>query len=467
MSQKSENNFSSCLHTVPSSPSFTGKGFFGYTFGPLQHGNAEILYIESEKGHDTFFISRRLTRFYYILAGNGSFTLNGTRYPVAAGMLIEVPPKVEYTYSGKMSMMAVGTPRWTRGNERVTRWNPDVTGHDMSVDTAAKPWLTQLLRMRVAGKSPVGAFLRLNQAAWNALPGGLTSWAPVRAYGSWLHAVARIQIGRAQALSTYFLRNRAELDLIRSLLETRKAGDVLRVTVLGCSTGAEAYSVAWTIRAARPDLKLVMQAVDISRQAVEFAERGVYSAHRSGLVDTSILSAMTAGEIDEVFGKDGDDLTVRDWIREGIRWSVGDAGDPELIEALGPQDLVVANNFLCHMDDAEADRCLRLIGSLVSPGGYLFVSGVSMDVRSRVARDAGWEPIQELLEEIHEGDRRLGARWPCHYAAPEPMNRKRRDWRLRYAAAFHLVSTPAAPAVPANDEAADHLKLVGADASLS
>ena len=29
--------------------------------------------------------------------------------------------------------------------------------------------------------------------------------------------------------------------------------------------------------------------------------------------------------------------------------------------------------------------------------------------------------------------------WPCHYAGVEPFNKRRQDWRLRYAAAFQLV----------------------------
>ena len=467
MSQVSRQDLSSCVHTLPASASFSGRGFIGYAFGPFRNKNIEVLYVESEKGHDTFFVSRKLTRFYYILSGEGSFAMNGGRYPVRAGMLVEVPPKVEYTYSGKMSMIAVGTPRWVRGNERTTRWNPDVTGHDMSVDATARPWLTRLLRMRIAGKSPVGAFLRLNQAAWNALPASVAGWGPVRGYGQWLNALARIQIGRAQALSTYFLRNRAELELIGRLVGSRPRNGVVRIAVLGCSTGAEAYSVAWTIRSARPDLRLVMHAVDISKQAVEFAERGVYSSDRSQLIDTSILSAMTAAEIEQVFEPEGNALRVRGWVREGIQWQTGDAGDPNLMANLGPQDMVVANNFLCHMDDSEAERCLRLIGSLVKPGGFLFVSGIVMDVRTKVALDLGWEPVQELLEEIHEGDRRLGARWPCHYAAPEPLNKKRRDWKLRYAAAYRIKSAAADVPSRGADEADAAETMAGADASRS
>ena len=74
---------------------------------------------------------------------------------------------------------------------------------------------------------------------------------------------------RAQAFSTYFLRNRPQLELIGRLLERSPKTGTLRVAVLGCSTGAEAYSAAWRIRTARPDLKLILQGVDISKRAVK------------------------------------------------------------------------------------------------------------------------------------------------------------------------------------------------------
>jgi hypothetical protein len=91
------------------------------------------------------------------------------------------------------------------------------------------------------------------------------------------------------------------------------------------------------------------------------------------------------------------------------------------------------------MDASAAERCLRNIGSLVSPHGYLFVSGIDLDVRTKVASDLGWKPLQELLEEIHEGDRDMRGFWPFHYGGVEPLNKRRQDWRLRYAAAFQLI----------------------------
>jgi SAM-dependent methyltransferase/mannose-6-phosphate isomerase-like protein (cupin superfamily) len=449
------------VHTPPTAASFTGKGLLGYAFGPLNQKDLEIYYIAVEKGHDTFMVSKKITRIYYVLSGSGYFIIDNHRYDVQPGMLVEVPPKVEYCYSGNMRLIAVSKPRWFNGNDTLTKWNPDVMGHDSACAVDGSSWLTRLIRLSIFEKSPVSFCLRLNQRVWNELPSPLTALSPIRIYGEFLHSLARIQHVRAQAFSTFFLRNRPELELIRRLLDHKGEGDTLRVAVLGCSTGAEAYSVAWRIRSARPDLKLILHAVDISKQAVEFAKRGVYSLAASQLTNTVIFERMTKAEMEEFFHADGDAVKVKSWIKEGIDWQVGDVGEGGIVDALGPQDMVVANNFLCHMDDREAEACLRNIARLVRPHGYIFVSGIDLDVRTKVATDLGWKPVQELLEEVHEGDPCMRALWPCHYGGLEPLNKKRRDWRTRYAAAFQ--SAPVATASPAeqDSELGERMRPVG------
>jgi chemotaxis methyl-accepting protein methylase len=455
------------VHTLPISASFRGKGLYGYTFGPLKERDLEVLYIESEKGHDTFLISKKITRVYYVLSGKGYFTIADNKYNVGPGMLVEVPPRVEYCYSGKMTLLALCKPRWFRGNDTLTKWNPDVVGYDSKCGVDGGPWLSRLVRFRVFGKSPTNAFLRLNQRVWNDLPLPLTAVAPIRLYGYFLHRLARIQGVRAQALNTFFLRNRPQLELVRRVLDRKSKSDPVRVAVLGCSLGAEAYSVAWRIRSARPDLKLVLHAVDISKEAVEFAKRGAYplavepadtATHDrrgaggwrldrpdSELTGEEIFERLTPMEMEEFFDRDGDTVTIKSWIRDGIAWHVGDVTEPGILDALGLQDVVVANNFLCHMGDSEAERALRNIARLVAPQGYLIVSGIDLDVRTKVACGLGWKPVDELLEEIHEGDPCLRRLWPCHYAGLEPLDKSRQDWRIRYAATFQLGPTGAAP----------------------
>jgi len=111
-----------------SSPSFAQKGLAGYEFGPLKHQDIAVHLIEVRTGHDTFMISKALTRMYYIIEGSGVFTIDNQKYDVKAGLLVEVPPGVEYTYSGSMKILLVSHPRWFEGNERMTRMNTEVVG---------------------------------------------------------------------------------------------------------------------------------------------------------------------------------------------------------------------------------------------------------------------------------------------------------------------------------------------------
>jgi hypothetical protein len=61
-------------------------------------------------------------------------------------------------------------------------------------------------------------------------------------------------------LGTFFFRNRPALELMRRLVNAKLDDSTLRIAVLGCSIGAEAYSILWTVRSARLDLKVLLEA---------------------------------------------------------------------------------------------------------------------------------------------------------------------------------------------------------------
>ena len=56
------------------------------------------------------------------------------------------------------------------------------------------------------------------------------------------------------------------------------------------------------------------------------------------------------GHIEHAGTRHRDQARVKPWLREGITWQLGDASSPELLHLLEPQDIVVASNFLCHME---------------------------------------------------------------------------------------------------------------------
>ena len=309
----------------------------------------------------------------------------------------------------------------------------------------------------------IGAYVSHGRRIWKHLPAFLRHLSS-RVCGRHLNAVVRSQAERKQYFATFFLRNRPELQLMRRLVDHKEHGSTLDVSVLACSKGAEVYSIAWTLRSARTDLKLRIQAVDISQEILTFAKRGVYSltdgdalsslnphegaknddVYRNTQLDQGawIFENLTGEEMEALFEIQGDQAKVRPWIKEGITWFRGDAGDSELVGVLGHQDIVVANRFLCHMKPDAAERCLRNIAQLVKPGGYLFVSGIDLDVRTKVARDLGWTPVKDLMREIHEGDVSLRQGWPLEYWGLEPFRHTRSDWQIRYASAFQIAERP-------------------------
>jgi chemotaxis methyl-accepting protein methylase len=244
---------------------------------------------------------------------------------------------------------------------------------------------------------------------------------------------------------------------MRRLIGRRKQGSQLDVSVLACSKGAEVYSIVRAIRSARPDLKLNLHALDISREIVSFAERGCYehSSPSCLCVATtgedatwrdqawkdqfwSMFERMSEAEIREMFEFIGDQVHVRPWLKEGITWMQGDANDPHLADVLGHQDIVVANRFLCHMRTPAAECCLQNIGRLVEPGGFLFVSGIDLDVKTKVARKMGWKAVTDMIQEVYQGDSSLIRGWPTHYWGVEPFSQDVPDWKMRYAVVFQI-----------------------------
>ena len=286
--------------------------------------------------------------------------------------------------------------------------------------------------------SLLNLYLRLNTRIWQRLPSDLRNTELMRLYGKFLHQIICQRADRRQFTNTFFFRNRPELELMCRLTREKTEGATLDIAVLGCSIGAEVYSISMTIRKLRPDLNVHIFAIDNSAEVLKVAKDAVYTSQSISLAGSSMFERITEAVFVEMFEGDRHEAKVRPWIREGTSWHLGDASDPELVRAFGSQDMVVASNFLCHMKPSEAEYCLRNIARLVKSGGYLFVTGIDLDVREKVARELRWRPVSELIEEIHEGDPSVRGDWPCAWWGLEPLDKKRVDWQLRYAVVFQL-----------------------------
>jgi SAM-dependent methyltransferase len=266
---------------------------------------------------------------------------------------------------------------------------------------------------------------------WNGLPGAVRSWKVTQAIGRLIHHRARRVQQRGGGNYTRFFRNLPLLELLRDLaLEAR--GVPVKIAVLGCSTGAELYSVVWMIRRARPEHKIQALGIDISWTCLEAAASGVYS------LQATEVAGISEASYERLFTRQENTLSVQQWLREGITWRAGDACSSDLAAQFGLQDIVLANNFLFQMSPERAETCLRNIARLVVPNGYLCISGVDLDVRSRAVRELGLIPMTARLEDIHTAEEGMLTAWPLLFWGLEPMDRRREDWPARYTTVFRL-----------------------------
>ncbi len=275
---------------------------------------------------------------------------------------------------------------------------------------------------------------RAGDTMWRRLPRPMRDGLAGRALGTWIHAISRRLSSRSQTESTWFLRNEPLLSTVLGIVDgSSKQGGEIRICSMGCSSGAEIYSVLWIVRKARPDLNVIPLAVDISAAALEKGRAGSYLSQ-----DMEFRGTVFQDRGRDLFETDGQYLRIKNWIQKGITWAQADASDPEIPTMFGLQEVVLANNFLIHMEPRKASATLANVCRLVRPGGFLICRGVDLDIRQKITATLRLKPIPLRIEQIHDAELDLDARrhWPWKYYGLEPLNKNRKDWIRRYSAVF-------------------------------
>ena len=251
----------------------------------------------------------------------------------------------------------------------------------------------------------------------------------MRQLGRAIHPRVRLE-ERFQSFYTRFLRNRAQLRLIAGLCKTRPMGQALKIVSLGCSTGAEVYSLLNAIRSIRADLAIEAVGIDFSKAAIEKAKQGVYAYWDEE------LKGLSPKEMDALFYDQSGFKVVQDHLRQGVSWRVADICDSAQLRGLDSQDVVLINNLLIHLEAPKAEPCLQHIVRLVAPGGLLVLSGIDMDLKERVMLRSELLPITDMIREVHNGDPQVLDDWPFRYWGLEPLDPKRAGWHYRYSTVF-------------------------------
>jgi len=169
---------------------------------------------------------------------------------------------------------------------------------------------------------------------------------------------------------TEFFRDRESFHALEhaagELLRTKKSGDELRVWVIGCATGEEAYSVGMVLmemlRRQSLNLQLHLFATDIDNDALMVARQGLYS--------NAAIAELPAGYAERYFQALGIGHEPVKALRDCITFARQDVTiDPPFLRL----DLVTCRNVLIYFNASLQAKVLSTIRYALSETGLLFL----------------------------------------------------------------------------------------------
>ncbi|MFO7557978.1 MAG: CheR family methyltransferase [Desulfobacterales bacterium] len=170
---------------------------------------------------------------------------------------------------------------------------------------------------------------------------------------------------------TNFFRDPEAFEILKSkilpdLLKSKQVDSTIRVWVVGCSTGEEAYSLAILFLEVMGNMKyhfnLQVIASDIDDGAIDHARLGVYP--------DNIAADVSKERLNRFFVKEGNTYKIKKSIREMIIFAVQDViKDPPFSK----MDLVSCRNLMIYMDNDLQKKILPLYHYTLNPDGLLFL----------------------------------------------------------------------------------------------
>jgi two-component system CheB/CheR fusion protein len=157
-------------------------------------------------------------------------------------------------------------------------------------------------------------------------------------------------------------------EAIPEMIKDKQPGDPIRVWVVGCSTGEEAYSIAILLKEYLQDtnqkwnFKIQVYATDIDKRAIDSARQGLYPAN--------IAADVSPERLERFFVKEDDHYRVKKDIREMIIFAVQNVlVDPPFTKL----DLLSCRNLLIYLSSELQKKLFPLFHYTMNPGGVLFL----------------------------------------------------------------------------------------------
>lgn len=169
---------------------------------------------------------------------------------------------------------------------------------------------------------------------------------------------------------TWFFRDREPFILLKKYVEYEwsrgNPGKTLRVLSVPCSTGEEPYSMAIAlIEVGLSSQQFQIDAVDISRQSLQFARRAIY--------DKNSLRGTALAFQQRYFEHTTEGYHLCKSIHSTVRFAQGNLVDPIFPVSKQPYDIIFCRNLLIYFDNIARAKAIQALTQLLAPKGLLFV----------------------------------------------------------------------------------------------
>ncbi len=154
--------------------------------------------------------------------------------------------------------------------------------------------------------------------------------------------------------------------LARGRLKELNNMRALRILSLPCSTGEEPYSIAMALLdAGLQPHQFKVDGMDISPLSVEKARRALYGKNSFRGQDLEYR--------ERHFFAEQDGHRVNEYVREQVRWQVGNVLDPTLLASEPAFDFVFCRNLLIYFDQSTQKQVFEVLKRLTHVDGVLFI----------------------------------------------------------------------------------------------
>lgn len=205
---------------------------------------------------------------------------------------------------------------------------------------------------------------------------------------------------------TKFFRDAEAFEVLRaevlpSILGNKKADDTIKVWVVACSTGEEAYSLGMLFleyfeKHKKPVPNIKIFATDIDAEALEIASRGVYPSSIERDVEVSFIR--------NYFVQEGSYYRVTPELRKLVVFANHDVVQDPPFSRL---ELISCRNMFIYMNSDLQRKALRKFHFALSINGYLMLGpseniGVLRDVTQEVNRK--WKIYRCTSKQLPDGN---------------------------------------------------------------